>query len=317
MQKLSALQSESDIQRLIADGTEETLTLEYKAADSLQKDDTRRAEITKDVSAMANSAGGVIIYGVREFRDPREKRHLPERIDPVDRTAFTREWLDQVISTIQPRLEFTITAIPLASSAAHAVYVVEVPQSSTAHQSRDGRYWKRSNTTVRYMEDYEVRDVFNRQKHPVLTATFAIDQPEYDAPLATLATKERGWRLTMHALNEGPVYVKYVLGAIVCDPRLIHKTAIASGRIDTDRGRRVFVKEGRNQEIFGILKSDRSYEPILPSLARTLLQVRLAPNWEKLNEHVVQWYLFGDSAPRRVGHVALTELIKPSQETSA
>ena len=92
------------LEQMIADGIEEHSSLDYKRADSLAKTDLRKIEITKDVSAFANSAGGVLIYGVAEFDDERRK-HLPERLDPIQRTQISKEWLDQVIQTIQPRIE--------------------------------------------------------------------------------------------------------------------------------------------------------------------------------------------------------------------
>ena len=57
---------------------EEGLTLEYKAAAALEKSDRKKLEVSKDVSAMANSAGGRLMYGVKEYDEDR-KRHLPEK----------------------------------------------------------------------------------------------------------------------------------------------------------------------------------------------------------------------------------------------
>ena len=99
--------TQQDLETFITNGVEERLDVEYKRADSLKKSDGAKREITKDVSSFANSAGGIIIYGIAEFDEP-EKAHLPERIDPVDRTVITREWLDQVIGNIRPRLDVTI-----------------------------------------------------------------------------------------------------------------------------------------------------------------------------------------------------------------
>ncbi len=86
------------IQSYIKNQVEESINLDYKAADALQKTDGKKREISKDVSAMANSAGGVIIYGVKEFNQS-DKRHLPEKIDPVNRTDISKEWLEQVINS--------------------------------------------------------------------------------------------------------------------------------------------------------------------------------------------------------------------------
>lgn len=77
------------IRQLIDDGVEESLSLEYKGGGALSKNDEVIREITRDVSAFANSSGGTIIYGVAEFSD-KAKEHLPERIDPIDRLHFTK-----------------------------------------------------------------------------------------------------------------------------------------------------------------------------------------------------------------------------------
>jgi predicted HTH transcriptional regulator len=71
-----------DINVLIRSRTEESLTLEYKAAGALALTGKRdfRDEISKDVSSMANSAGGRIIYGVSE--DPTNS-WLPGEFTPV------------------------------------------------------------------------------------------------------------------------------------------------------------------------------------------------------------------------------------------
>jgi hypothetical protein len=172
--------SEWTIQRLdqmIADGVEENLSLDYKGADALAKTDGKKIEITKDVSSFANSSGGVLVYGIAEFEnDPR--RHLPERLDPVNRSDISKEWLDQVIQSIQPRIEGVVIHPVTISEAENTVcYVVEVPQSHTAHMARDHRYHKRHNFTTAQMEDYEVRDVMNRKTHPRVRAFVRINHP--------------------------------------------------------------------------------------------------------------------------------------------
>ena len=130
--------SEAELLALIANQVEENINLDYKGADSLQKTDGKKREISKDVSAFANSDGGTIIYGKREFDDA-ARRHLPEKLDPVDRTSISKEWLEQVInSNIQPKVSgILITPIQLSSSANHVAYIVTVPKSITAHQASD------------------------------------------------------------------------------------------------------------------------------------------------------------------------------------
>lgn len=158
---------EKELHSLILNKTEESLHLDYKKAAALDKNPNIKFNISKDVSAFANSNGGTIIYGITE------KNHLPEAIDPIKRENISREWLDQVISTnIQPRiLGVVITPIPIGTTDEEVVYVVNIPKSYTAHQASDKKYYKRHNTTSLAMDDYEIRDIINRQQNPLLKLT--------------------------------------------------------------------------------------------------------------------------------------------------
>lgn len=164
--------TENDLLSLIRDGVEEGPDLEYKRCDSLQKHEPQRREISKDVSAMANSAGGTIIYGMVE------EKNRPIRLDGgFDPTDITKEWLEHVIlGTIMPRLNgVVINLVKLVTHASDRVaYAVSVPQSSTAHQASDKKYYKRFNFEATAMHDYEIRDIMNRLKHPVLVPQFTL-----------------------------------------------------------------------------------------------------------------------------------------------
>ena len=155
---------EGDLRALIANEVQESLELDYKRSDALGKTEGKKGEISKDVSAFANSAGGRIIYGIIE------KDNKPVDLDAgSDPKQITREWLEQVInSTIQQRIPgVRIKAIPL-STGGHA-FVVEVPPSATGpHQANDMRYYKRFEFQSVPMHDYEVRDVAGRATNPAL-----------------------------------------------------------------------------------------------------------------------------------------------------
>ena len=156
------------LQQLIDDEVEENLHLEYKAADALAKSDGKKREITKDVSAFTNSDGGYIIYGIKEY-DILDRKHLPERPDPIDRTQFSKEWLEQVIGNIRPRVVgLTIHPVNIDSGANNVAYVVEIPQGDTAHQASDYRYYRRYNFESVPMADYEIRMVMGRSTRPEL-----------------------------------------------------------------------------------------------------------------------------------------------------
>jgi hypothetical protein len=156
--------TETDINELIREQRPEDLSLDYKRSESLDK--SKKDEIAKDVSAMANSAGGVLVYGL----DEQKKTNGPVVFDGgVDAQKFTTEWLEQVIdSNIQRRIDgVRVNKVPMAGTN-NVVYVVSVPQSDRAPHMAAHRYYKRLGTTTAHMEEYEVRDVARRMESPDL-----------------------------------------------------------------------------------------------------------------------------------------------------
>jgi len=164
-----------DLEALISDQVEENSALEYKAAEALGRTERKKRSITKHISALANAGGGRLIFGIKEF-DEEDKKHLPEKLDPVDQTQFSREWMDQIASLVRPKIEgLKIHPVHIGPGLNDYCYVVDVPQGTTAHQASDQRYYKRRNFEAPPMEDYEIRDVMNRISHPVLSAEVRVN----------------------------------------------------------------------------------------------------------------------------------------------
>ena len=164
---------ESKIESYITNGYEENSRLEYKGPGALQKTDEKKRKITIVISSMANAGGGIVIYGIDEF-DESSNAHLPRIISPIKRSEYSREWLDQVISNINPPIkDCHIYPVSIGSDPEEVVYVVEVPQSTTAHQAQDGRYYRRRNTTTEILEHYEIVDIMNRGTHPDVDVDFS------------------------------------------------------------------------------------------------------------------------------------------------
>lgn len=164
----------SDIEALIKSQRQEDLNLDYKGSEALAKTDGKKSEITKDISSFANSDGGIIIYGVREFNEA-EKRHLPEKIDDgLNPDEISKEWLEQVINSgVKPKID----GLRIKSIGVHAdkvIYLVYIPKSTTVHQASDKKYYKRFNFQSIAMEHYEVLDILNRSVKPDLTPSFLL-----------------------------------------------------------------------------------------------------------------------------------------------
>jgi hypothetical protein len=153
---------ESDLAALIRDEVQESINLDYKRSAALGKNDKEKNELSKDVSAFANSEGGLLIYGMQE------DGHVATAIDAgLDRTKITKEWLESVIkSNIHPLVDrLLIKQIHLPSKGADLVaYALEIGQATSRapHQAFDHRYYKRFNFESTPMEDYEVRDLMRR-----------------------------------------------------------------------------------------------------------------------------------------------------------
>jgi len=159
-----------DLELLIQQQVQESLHLDYKSSASLSK--SGQKEIPKDVSAFANSDGGMIIYGIEE------SGHLPVRIDEgVSNSVITREWIEQaILSNISPRIEgIQIQQIPLDSN--NSAYCIKVTKSDRApHQERKNkRYYKRYDFSSVPMEDYEISDVRARSRSVKPLARFDVE----------------------------------------------------------------------------------------------------------------------------------------------
>jgi len=164
---------EHDLLLMIENKQEESYELDFKRADSLRLSidtgnmaERKKEEISKDVSAFANYAGGTIIYGIEESPS---SPHYAKAFSPVDPKQASKDWLDQVINArIQPRISgVVINAVELKKNhSGKFAYVVCVPESTTAHQASDKKYYKRFNFQSVAMEDYEVRYTMNRATRP-------------------------------------------------------------------------------------------------------------------------------------------------------
>ena len=157
--------TEQDLLELIKDQVSESLTLDYKASAAMQRTDAKKAELSKDISAFANSAGGLLVYGVVE------NGHVPTHLDDgFDPNEISKEWIEHVLnSRISRRIDgLKIHPVPLSQHRpGRLAYVVEVPASARApHMASDHRFYKRFNFESVPMEEYEVRDVSRRLADP-------------------------------------------------------------------------------------------------------------------------------------------------------
>ncbi len=147
-----------DLHRFVSNNVQESIHLDYKDSRALLSKDLSR-ELPKDVSAFANSDGGVLIFGIRE------EASFPIAVDQgADNSVVSRERIEQIItSNVAPRIDgLIIRQIPLSDT--HSAYAIAVPKSYRGpHQDRHThKYYKRYNFKSAPMEDYEIADLRSR-----------------------------------------------------------------------------------------------------------------------------------------------------------
>jgi hypothetical protein len=205
---------EATVQTMIANQVTENLQLEFKQSDALGRSDGKKREISKDVSAFENSAGGIILYGVAE------NGHVPTHVDGgTDANDLSKEWLEQVLqSNIHPRISgISIKQIPVSASPGRVLYAVEIPQSTVQapHQAADHRYYKRFNFQSCPMEDYEIRDIMRRSATPDLYLDIQSNATSVSGSFTSLSTS-----LRISVGNHASEPALYALIRIFIDPGL-------------------------------------------------------------------------------------------------
>ena len=323
--------TKEELEKLISDKVEENLQLEYKAAEALGHSEPVKKEIAKDVSAMANSAGGILIYGIKEYDDP-ERKHLPERITPIDRTQFSKESLEQIIgSRISPGIDGLVIYPVQLGETSETVYVLDIPQSNTAHQNvSDGRYYRRHNFESRWMQDYEVRDIMNRQKYPIIELGFRIEKETYEVkppfPVFTMPglpiqqTEQKQYQtdvnLKIVLLNSGAILAQYINYSFLIPNDLVHDTE--AKRLESfDQKTSIFNGDNTYRDVVDIKGDALSgysrrygpsrYDPLLPGMRGRSRELRLIQD-PRLDERELFWKVHADNAPLRTGSVKLNEI---------
>jgi len=294
----------SKVMMYIENEVSESLQLDFKAAPAISKMQSKKAEITKDVSAMANSAGGVIIYGITEENS---KTHS---IDPIDNGDYGKEWLEQIIDGVHPRINgVQVHRIQNPKDTSQTVYAVDVPQSNTAHQANDKRYHKRQDTHTIAMMDYEIRDVMGRTKNPKLELEFLI------SPKSILENKNELF-LWIYLKNMGDVLAKYIHGTVV----------IPSCMIAPDEGDVI-----GNRSPFSVVStqvnnlSDNNFIPLLPRTYTVVKVLKLVSDSEMeiLSESLysgteilpsINWMLFADNSLPKQEQVTWNEIKRELSE---
>jgi hypothetical protein len=150
------------LERLVKDQTGENYRLEFKR--SVEVDTERQKhELAKDASALANTAGGRIVYGIKERTLPDGSKCAGELTGVAmgDEEAI----LNVIATRTAPPVNARLRSVVLP--AGNRVLVLEVYSSIGAdlHQvtgKSGGRFYRRDDKGVRQMAEPEIREAFLR-----------------------------------------------------------------------------------------------------------------------------------------------------------
>jgi hypothetical protein len=145
------------LDELVAGQWQESLVLEFK-----RELGERKKETAKDISAMANTAGGWIVYGIEE-KENQQGIKTAESVKPLT-DANTAQRIDDVAAeAIVPPVRYRSREIPYGAGSC-VVLRVE-PSTACLHMVNgysDFRYYRRTERAARPMGEREVREALEQ-----------------------------------------------------------------------------------------------------------------------------------------------------------
>jgi len=153
--------TEDDVQIFINKNVEENLNLEYKSIKKLND----FSELQKEISAFANSDGGLLCIGISEHKEGTNT--YPEKIEWNKEPKKCKEWFqDNTINRIRP--EIPGVRIVTVNKDGGNIFLVDVPASENPPHMAYNKYYQRNNFEAYAMEHYQVADAFGKRKRPIL-----------------------------------------------------------------------------------------------------------------------------------------------------
>jgi len=193
------------LEELFSNKIEESINLDYKSGEALLGTEKSKKEISKDVASFANSDGGLIIYGIEE------ENHVPKKYAFINGNKYTKEWIEHIIqSRIHRKINgLRIYPVRINNDLTKTIYIVKIPESpNVPHMSSDKRYYKRFNFESVPMEQYEVRNLYLKNRLTVLR----IDYPRINFSNSKTYSHNRlvsgSYKFWFHAINIGRVLEK-------------------------------------------------------------------------------------------------------------
>jgi hypothetical protein len=153
--------SERELQFLIDNKLPEIIDREYKETIVIGSPSDKK-EVCKDVSAMANSQGGVIIFGLKESKKE-NMGSIAERLTPITDRSLKEIAQQVIVDGVKPRMEFRFYPIPSSDGSGEYV-LLEIHKSLRGlHMvtwGADNRYYIRRDFQSLPMTAFEIEEAY-------------------------------------------------------------------------------------------------------------------------------------------------------------
>ena len=312
------------VENLIVNEVEENLHLEYKSGLLTSNVNSLSSKLTKVLSSFANSDGGTLILGIKEY-DQEDKSHLPEKATPIDKKKFPKERIEQLIQdNTSPKLS-DLDIIPIEYEEGY-VYVIKVPQSTTAHQAKDLRYYRRMNFKSEPMNDYEIRDIMNRSKQvklkilPVVLAIYTPNTDQFQPRGYSQKPPEYNLNtyIALNAKNIGKKTAKHIIGNLYLPPE-IHtngesirscETKIIDGvRYTLNQCNNMAREVVKEQSTFAKpIYSASANQTLIPYTNLNLTEYPIFNDYYKASNKLVKWEIYCDESEPIIGSESIDKL---------
>jgi len=289
-------------------------------------------ELSKQISAFANSGGGAIVYGIKNTR-PGSAREVDDAGGvTLNLKNGVKEWLEDVIPNLvdPPLIKFNVYTVEGNTpgskiGAEKALLIIEIPSSASApHQAKDNVYYGRVAGKSRPLGNRFVIDIINRPRHPKMEVTCHVDpKGRYSG------RKNRNVpALWFYCRNTGRVYANYVNG-FVWIPASLADVREEDNAYEDEIDEKPYVRkyfDNTIKEIVGEVERYRGqmlgtmkepvyasrYEPVLPSRRfafSVMFQVPLDELARFENEELL-WEVYADNSPLREGKIKVSDIIR-------
>lgn len=156
-------------------GSDESIVLECKEAQDAERGvvlDGDKKNLGKELSALSNSMGGLLIWGLEARRDNTTGVDQIKDVRPINNVqAFKARLLQLTQEALMPRVsDFELAVIPCAHRPDAGYVLVSVARSERRpHRCEFSKqYYRRAGSGSYIMEHFEIEDAFRRRAAPHL-----------------------------------------------------------------------------------------------------------------------------------------------------